>query len=53
MKMEKIEFSETLAHKIQRPGNYPEENTQHFTKKNQLMHLFQHFHIHIKTPEDC
>jgi hypothetical protein len=23
----------------------------HFTK-NQLMHLFQHFHIHIKTPED-
>jgi hypothetical protein len=22
-------------------------------EKNQLMHLFQHFHIHIKTPEDC
>jgi hypothetical protein len=27
-------------------------NRFHFTLlKNQLMHLFQHFHIHIKTPE--
>jgi hypothetical protein len=29
MKMEQTEYSETLAYKIQRPGNYPEENIQH------------------------
>jgi hypothetical protein len=29
MKMEQIECSETSAYKIQTPGNYPEENTQH------------------------
>jgi hypothetical protein len=29
MKMEKIECSETLAYKIQMPGNYSEENIQH------------------------
>jgi len=27
--MEQTEYSETLAYKIQTPGNYPEENTQH------------------------
>jgi hypothetical protein len=27
--MEQIECSETLAYKIQTPGNYPEENIQH------------------------
>ena len=29
MKMEQTECSETLAYKIQKPGNYPEESTQH------------------------
>ena len=29
MKMEQTECSETLAHKIQTPGNYPEERVQH------------------------
>jgi len=29
MKMEQIECSETSAYKIQTPGNYPEESTQH------------------------
>jgi hypothetical protein len=28
MKVEQIECSETLAYKIQMPGNYPEENIQ-------------------------
>jgi hypothetical protein len=28
MKMEQTEFSEMLAHKIQTPGNYPEESIQ-------------------------
>jgi hypothetical protein len=27
--MEQTECSETSAHKIQTPGNYPEENIQH------------------------
>jgi hypothetical protein len=29
MKMERTECSETLAYKIQKPGNYPEESIQH------------------------
>jgi hypothetical protein len=29
MKMEKIDFSETSAYKIQTAENYPEENIQH------------------------
>jgi hypothetical protein len=29
MKMEQTECSETLAYKIQTPGNYPGENIQH------------------------
>jgi len=29
MKMEQTEHSETLAYKIQMPGNYPEEKIQH------------------------
>ena len=29
MKMEQTQCSETLAHKIQTPGNYPEESIQH------------------------
>jgi hypothetical protein len=28
-KMEKTEYSETSAYKIQMPGNYPEESLQH------------------------
>jgi len=30
MKMEQTECSETLAYKIQTPGNYPEESIQQF-----------------------
>jgi len=29
--MEQTECSETLAYKFQTPGNYPEENIQHYT----------------------
>ena len=29
MKMEQIQYSEMSAYKIQMPGNYPEERTQH------------------------
>jgi len=29
MKMEQTECSETSAYKIQTPGNYPKESTQH------------------------
>jgi len=29
MKMEETERSETLAYKIQRPGNHPKERIQH------------------------
>jgi hypothetical protein len=35
MKMEQIECSETSAYKIQRPGNHPEENIQHY----EIIHL--------------
>jgi len=31
MKMEQTECFETSAYKIQTPGNYPEENIQHFS----------------------
>jgi hypothetical protein len=34
MKMEQTECSETLAYKIQMPGNYPEESTQHLSLIN-------------------
>jgi hypothetical protein len=33
MMMERTECSETLAHKIQTPGNYPEESIQHSEQK--------------------
>jgi hypothetical protein len=36
MKMERIEYSETSAYKIQMPGNYPEENIQ---KNNVILNL--------------
>ena len=29
MKMEHTEYSETLAYKLQTPGKYPKESTQH------------------------
>jgi len=29
MKMEQTDFSETSAHQIQTPGNYPKESIQH------------------------
>jgi len=41
--MEQTECSETLAYKIQTPGNYPEESIQHYlqclTKKLGLLVL--------------
>jgi hypothetical protein len=36
MKMEQTECSETSADKIQTPGNYPEENTQHLEHGDSL-----------------
>jgi hypothetical protein len=44
MKMEQTECSETLAYKIQTPGNYPEENIQHSkhseSLKSRTWHIF-------------
>jgi len=34
MKMEESECSETLAYKIQTPGNYPEESIQYLSLNN-------------------
>jgi len=46
MKMEQTECSETSAHKIQTPGNYPEENIQHTehseSLKSRIVHLLKH-----------
>ena len=43
-KIEQTECSETSAHKIQRPGNYPEENIQHTehseSLKSRILHLY-------------
>jgi hypothetical protein len=36
MKMEQTECSETLAYKIQTPGNYPEETIQHSEQDESL-----------------
>jgi hypothetical protein len=36
MKMEQTECSKTLAYRIQRPGNYPEENIQHSEQGDSL-----------------
>jgi len=43
MKMEQTECSETLAYKIQTPGNYPEENIQQI-----LSDVLCKVHCHIK-----
>jgi hypothetical protein len=48
MKMEKTECSETSAYKIQTPGNYPEENTQHADK-----HFKLQFTTDMKCSEEC
>jgi hypothetical protein len=42
MKMEKTEYSETSAYKIQTPGNYPEENIQ------QILGDFSIFSTHVE-----
>jgi len=36
MKMERAECSETSTHKIQTPGNYPEESIQHSERGESL-----------------
>jgi hypothetical protein len=36
MKMERAECFETLAYKIQKPGNYPEESTKHSEQGERL-----------------
>ena len=44
MKMEETECSETSAHKIQSPGNNPEESIQHLeygeSLKSRILHLY-------------
>jgi hypothetical protein len=42
--MEQTECSETLAHKIQTPGNYPEENIQHTEHGESLKSRIFHFY---------
>ena len=42
--MEQVEYSETSAYKVQTPGNYPEDSTQHSEQgeslKSRLLKLF-------------
>jgi hypothetical protein len=54
MKMEQIECSETLAYKIQTPGNHPEENIQYvYTKSFTLLqHINQRLQIQFRAPDD-
>jgi len=48
MKMEQTQCSETSAYKIQTPGNYPEENTQHTEHGESLKsRMFQPIHTHF------
>jgi hypothetical protein len=51
--MEQTECSETSAHKIQTPGNYPEENIQH--KRTMFyciqIHLLPKFHLGVPIKE--
>jgi hypothetical protein len=46
MKMEQIECSETLAHKIQTPGNHPEENIQHTEHGESLKSKIDMIHLY-------
>ena len=46
MKMEQTKRSEMLAYKIQTPGNYPEESTQH---TGQPLKVYTHTHTHTRT----
>jgi len=49
--MEQMECSETLAYKIQTPGNYPEESIQHSehgeSLKSRILMFLAHFIKHI------
>jgi hypothetical protein len=58
MKMEQAECSETLAYKIQAPGNCPEESIQHSEhgkslKSRIIMHMFllQHCKGKVTPPQ--
>jgi len=42
MKMEQTECAETSAYKIQMPGNYPKESTQHSEHGESLKSLYIH-----------
>ena len=55
MNMEQTECSETLAYKIQRPGNYPEENIQHRTRRKfEIKSLLCVIHIYTnQEPAMC
>ena len=68
MKMEQTECSKTLAYKIQTPGNYPEESTQHsehdeslksricmlLAKVSTIKHRLQSSHNNeVHTTEQC
>jgi hypothetical protein len=45
MKMEQTECSETLAYKIQMPGNYPEESIQHSEYGKSLKSRVKKLHV--------
>jgi hypothetical protein len=47
--MEQTECSETLACKIQTPGNYPEESIQHLQQGESLKSKFVNFILHGET----
>jgi hypothetical protein len=43
--MEHTEYSETFAYKIQRAGNYPEENKQHSEQGESLKSRILHYQV--------
>jgi len=48
MKMEQTECSETLAYRIQTPGNYPEESIQHSEHGKSLKSRIYKVYIKMK-----
>jgi hypothetical protein len=48
MKIEQTEHSETLAYKIQTPGKYPEESTQHSEYSESLNSRMKNVALQLK-----
>jgi hypothetical protein len=53
VKMEQTECSETLAYKIQTPGNYPEESIQHSEHGESLKSRIDEVICSVWIPNPC